>query len=143
MKVKISRLDPGASLPEYKTAESAAFDLAANEDVAIKPKEIKLIRTGLVMEAPSGHFLVIAPRSSLPLKKGLSIPQSIGIIDRDYSGPADEILLQVYNFTDQPVDVKKGERLAQGMFLKTDRIEWEEVAQIREKSRGGFGSTGI
>jgi len=143
MKVKISRLDLGVSLPEYKTAESAAFDLAANEDAIIKPKEIKLLKTGLIMEAPQGHFLMIAPRSSLPLKKGLSIPHSIGIVDRDYSGPADEVLLQVYNFTDEDVRISKGERLAQGIFLKADRVEWEEVQQIRDESRGGFGSTGI
>ena len=143
MKVKILKLDPEVTLPEYKTVESAAFDLAANEDAVIKPREIKLIRTGLVMEAPVGHFLMIAPRSSLPRKKGLSIPQSVGIVDRDYSGPEDEILLQVYNFTDQDVSVTKGERLAQGIFLKADRVEWEEVKQIRAQSRGGFGSTGM
>jgi len=95
------------------------------------------------MEAPVGHFLMIAPRSSLPRKKGLSIPQSVGIVDRDYSGPEDEILLQVYNFTDQDVRVTKGERLAQGIFLKADRVEWEEVERIRAQSRGGFGSTGM
>ena len=68
--------------------------------------------------------------------------QGIGIVDRDYSGPEDEIRLQVFNFTDQSVEVKKGERLAQGIFLKADKVQWEEVKEMRPKSRGGFGSTG-
>ncbi|OGE87611.1 MAG: dUTPase [Candidatus Doudnabacteria bacterium RIFCSPLOWO2_02_FULL_49_13] len=142
MKVKIKRLDPSVELPQYQTAESAAFDIAANEDATISPKEIKLIKTGLIIEAPHGHFLLIASRSSTPVKKGLSVPQAIGIVDRDFSGPTDEVRLQLFNFTEQPVMIKKGERLAQGMFLAVDHIEWEEVDQIREQSRGGFGSTG-
>jgi dUTP pyrophosphatase len=142
MKVKIQKLDPTVELPQYRTAEAAAFDLAASEDVSIAPREIKFIKTGLVIEAPHGHFLLIASRSSTPRKKGLLIPQSIGIIDRDYSGPADEVLLQFYNFTNETVTVTKGERLAQGLFLKVDHVEWEEVSSIRAQSRGGFGSTG-
>jgi len=63
-------------------------------------------------------------------------------VDRDYSGPDDEIRLQVYNFSDKVVEVQKGERLAQGIFLKADKVDWEEVNEMREKSRGGFGSTG-
>src|SRR3989344_8275960 len=143
MKVRIKRIDETVEIPKYHTSESAAFDLASSEEAIIAPREIKLLKTGLIIEAPAAHFLMIAPRSSLPRKKGLSIPQSIGIVDRDYSGPEDEILLQVYNFTDQDVRVTKGERLAQGIFLKADRVEWEEVERIRAQSRGGFGSTGM
>ncbi len=142
MKVKIKRLDPSVELPRYQTEESAAFDLASSEDAVIAPKEIKLLHTGLIIEAPKEHFLVIAARSSLPKKKGLTVAQGIGIVDRDYSGPEDEIRLQVFNFTDQSVEVKKGERLAQGIFLKADKVQWEEVKEMRPKSRGGFGSTG-
>ena len=129
-------------MPRYQTEESAAFDLASSEDAVIAPKEIKLLHTGLIIEAPKEHFLVIAARSSLPKKKGLTVAQGIGIVDRDYSGPEDEIRLQVFNFTDQSVEVKKGERLAQGIFLKADKVQWEEVKEMRPKSRGGFGSTG-
>ena len=142
MKVKIKRLDKSVKLPKYHTVESAAFDIATSEDSEIAPKEIKLLRTGLVIETPPGHFLMIAPRSSTPRKKGLSVPQSIGIVDPDFSGPKDEIMLQVYNFTEHAVSVKKGERLAQGLFLKSDRVEWEEIDKLNKKSRGGFGSTG-
>src|ERR1044071_8307969 len=142
MKVKIKRLDPNVQLPEYQTSESAAFDIAANEDVEVAPKEIKLIRTGLIIEAPHGHFLLLAPRSSTPKKKGLTMPHSIGIIDRDYSGPEDEVLVQVYNFTDVKVVIKKGERIAQGLFLPIERAQWDEVQEINKDSRGGVGSTG-
>ena len=142
MRIKIKRIDPAVELPKYHTAESAAFDLAANEDATVGPGEIKLIKTGLIVEAPKNHFLLIAMRSGTPRKKGLLIPQGVGIVDRDYSGPEDEIMIQVYNFTDKPVEVKKGERLAQGLFLQADKVEWKEVSHLREKSRGGFGSTG-
>lgn len=143
MKAKIKRFRPDLRLPEYHTGESAAFDIAVSEDAAIAPREIKLLHTGLIIESPPRHFLMIALRSSTPKKKGLMMAQSIGIVDRDYAGPQDEILLQVYNFTEKPVEVKKGERLAQGLFLPIEQVEWEEPGgQLREESRGGFGSTG-
>src|SRR3989344_2876817 len=142
MKVKIKRLDPTVELPRYQTDESAAFDLATSEAAQLQPKEVKVLHTGLIIEARAGHFLLIAARSSLTLKKKLMIAQGIGVVDRDYSGPDDEIRLQVYNFSDKVVEVQKGERLAQGIFLKADKVDWEEVNEMREKSRGGFGSTG-
>lgn len=142
MKVKIKKLDPGVVSPAYHTAESAGFDLAANSDVVIQPGQVVKIPTGLVIEAPGGHFLLIAARSSLPLKKGLMMANGIGVVDPDYAGPNDEISIIVHNFTQNPVEVKKGERLAQGIFLPVKQIEWEEVSEIRQESRGGYGSTG-
>jgi dUTP pyrophosphatase len=70
----------------------------------------------LIIEAPEGHFLLIASRSSTPKKKGLVIPQSVGIVDRDYSGPEDEIKLQVMNITDKPVEVKKANESRKDYF---------------------------
>ncbi len=142
MKVKIKKLNPSAVLPAYHTAESAGFDLAANSDMSIQPGEVVKVPTGLVIEAPKGHFLLIAARSSLPLKKGLTMANGIGVVDPDYAGPNDEISIIVHNFTSQPVEVKKGERLAQGIFLPVEQISWEEVGEIRSQSRGGYGSTG-
>ncbi len=142
MKAKITRLDKTVELPKYHTSESAAFDLAANVDAVIKPGEIGKIKTGLVIEAPQGHFLLIAARSSLGLKKGLKLVNGIGVVDRDYAGPEDEINILVHNFTTEAVEIKKGDRLAQGMFVQVDQIEWEETDVIREESRGGYGSTG-
>lgn len=87
-------------------------------------------------------MLVVASRSSTPIKKGLTPPHGFGIIDHDYCGPTDEIKVLVYNFTDQPVQITRGEKIAQGVFVKVDRFEWNEVETIDKESRGGFGSTG-
>ena len=142
MKVRIKKLAPDVVLPQYHTSESAGFDLAASVDISIAPEQIVKIPTGLVIEAPKGHFLLIAARSSLPLKKGLIMANGIGVVDADYSGPTDEISIVVRNFTNNVVEVKKGERLAQGIFLKVDQADWDEVEEIRKEDRGGYGSTG-
>ena len=87
-------------------------------------------------------MLVVASRSSTPLKKGLTPPHGFGIIDHDYCGPTDEIGVLVYNFTSDPVEIRRGEKIAQGVFVKIDKFEWEEVSEMEGRSRGGFGSTG-
>lgn len=142
MRARIKRLQPDIELPKYHTEESAAFDIAICESAEIAPGEIKKIKTGLIIEAPPRHFLLIASRSSLSLKKGLQLINGIGVIDRDFAGPNDEICLLLRNFTDQPVLLKKGERLAQGIFVQIDQVEWTESDSIREVNRGGYGSTG-
>lgn len=142
MKVKILRKDHAVPLPEYKTPGSVAFDLAAGTDMIIPPHEICLIPTGLIICTPPGHLLLIAARSSTPMKKGLMLANGIGIVDQDFCGPEDEIKIQVLNFTDNAVEVKKGDRLAQGLFLNLERVEWEEVKDLDTQTRGGFGSTG-
>lgn len=142
MKVKITKLDPAVQLPTYGTKDAACFDISAFEAATVQPQEIKLIRTGLIIESPSGYFLAIVPRSSTPRKFHIMFPHSIGVIDPDYSGPDDEVLIQVYNFTSEPVHINVGDRIAQGIFLPTQQIEWEETAELKQDSRGGFGSTG-
>jgi dUTP pyrophosphatase len=141
--VRIRRLHPSVPLPAYQTPGAAGFDLAASEDVLVPPSSIALVPTGLVIQVPDGHFLGIFARSSTPLKRGLMIANGVGVIDRDYCGPADEIKVQVLNFTQQAVQVKKGDRLAQGLFLPVTHVTWEESDRdLREDSRGGFGATG-
>ena len=142
MQVKIFRKDSSVPLPVYQTAGSVAFDIAPSEDAVIPPHEIIRVPTGLTICTPPGHMLLIAARSSTPMRKGLMIANGIGIVDQDYCGPGDEIKLQLLNFTDKPVEIKKGDRLAQGLFLTIDRVEWEEVKTLPHQSRGGFGSTG-
>jgi dUTP pyrophosphatase len=142
MRLKIRRLDPTISLPTYGTHESAGFDLAAAHDITVEPRQIVLVRTGLVIEVPSGHFLAIFARSSTPLKRGLVVANGVGVVDADYSGPTDEILVQVLNITESAVQVARGDRLAQGIVLPAPRVTWDEVADIRQDARGGFGSTG-
>jgi dUTP pyrophosphatase len=142
MRLKITRLDSTVPLPGYGTDEAAGFDLAAAHDTTVPARQIALIRTGLVIEVPSGHFLGIFARSSTPLKRGLLVANGVGVIDPDYSGPDDEVMIQVLNFTDAPVEVKRGDRLAQGIVLPAPRVTWNEVASIRSATRGGFGATG-
>jgi len=91
---------------------------------------------------PTGHFLAIFARSSTPLKRGLAVANGVGVIDPDYSGPNDEVMIQVLNFTKADVVVRRGDRLAQAIVLPAPRISWNEVDEIREVTRGGFGATG-
>ena len=142
MRLKIRRLDSTVALPSYGTDESAGFDLASSQDVTIQAGRIALVRTGLVIEVPSGHFLAIFARSSTPLKRGLMVANGVGVIDPDYSGPDDEVLIQVLNVTDADVHVQRGDRLAQGIVLPAPRVTWTEVETIRDVTRGGFGATG-
>jgi dUTP pyrophosphatase len=142
LKVRIRRLDPSVELPAYGTDGSAAFDLAASETTVIAPGEVRLVPTGLVIEVPAGMFLGIFARSSTPLKRGLMVANGVGVVDSDYCGPSDEIKVPTLNFTAGPVTVAKGDRIAQGILLPSPRVEWDEVGELREGSRGGFGATG-
>src|SRR4051794_21012317 len=137
--VRIHRLDPAVALPKYETEGAAGFDLAAREETVIPPGAVALVPTGLVIEVPRGHFLGIFARSSTPLKRGLMVANGVGVIDEDYCGPADEIKIQVLNFTQAPVTVARGDRIAQGLLLPVTRAEWQETgAALRNDSRGGF-----
>jgi len=141
MKIKIKRLDKSIPLPVYQTSGSVGFDISAREDTVVPPKSVALIPGNVIVETPLGYMLLIALRSSTPRKKGLHKPHGIGVIDNDYCGDEDEIKVQVFNSTDSEVKVEKGERVAQGIFVKIDKFEWEETDSMGE-SRGGFGSTG-
>ena len=141
-RVRIRRLDPSVELPSYATAGSAAFDLAASDTIVMAPGEVKLIPTGLVIEVPAGMFLGVFARSSTPLKKGLMVANGVGVVDSDYCGPTDEIKVPTINITKGPVEIKKGDRIAQGILLPSPQIEWEEVSELAATSRGGFGGTG-
>jgi dUTP pyrophosphatase len=142
MRLKIRRLDSTVALPAYGTDESAGFDLAAAHDLEVPPRQIVLVRTGLVIEVPTGHFLAIVARSSTPMKRGLIVSNGVGVIDPDYSGPTDEVMIQVLNITDAAVIVRRGDRIAQGIILPAPRVTWQEVTELRASARGGFGATG-
>ena len=142
MQIKIKRLDKELPLPAYQTAGSAGFDIYARENTSIASKSIALVPSNLIIATPPGYMLVVASRSSTPKRKGLMVANGIGIVDSDYSGPEDEVKILVYNFTDNEVIVEKGERIAQGLFVKIEQGQWEEVDEMSAKTRGGFGSTG-
>ena len=140
--VDIFKRHPDAVLPVYASSGACAFDLSPIEDAIIQPGEISRLRTGLVFCVPNGYTLLIAARSSLPRRYGLCIPQGFGIVDNDFCGPEDELLLQLLNFTDKPTSVKKGDRLAQGMFVPFVTGTFHFVDTLEKPNRGGFGSTG-
>lgn len=142
MKIKVKRIDKSLEMPEFKTKGSVGFDLVAREDTAIPAGEVKLIPLNLVVKTPEGYGLFLLPRSSTPLKKGLLIPNGVGIIDQDYCGNDDELKLQALNFTKEDVKVERGERIAQAIFVKIEKPEFTEVENMEDSSRGGFGSTG-
>jgi dUTP pyrophosphatase len=140
MKVSIKRVDKSLPLPDYQSPGAVAFDLYSRIDAVIKSKTLERLPTNVIIAIPDGYMLEIKDRSSTLKKKGLLV--STGYIDNDFCGEEDEILLQVYNITEDDVVIEKGERIGQGVFIKVDKSEWEEVDEMSNKSRGGFGSTG-
>lgn len=141
LQVTIKRIDKDLPLPTYATAGSVGFDLLCREDTEIAPRTIELIPSNVIVRIPEGYMLMLTLRSSTPLRKGLLIPNGLGIIDQDYCGEGDELRVQVLNFREEAVLIKRGERIAQGIFVPIQRVTWTEVEEMG-KGRGGFGSTG-
>jgi dUTP pyrophosphatase len=142
LQVAIKRIDTSLPLPTYATAGSVGFDLLCREDTEIAPRTVELIPSNVIVRIPAGYMLLLTLRSSTPLRKGLLIPNGVGIIDQDYCGEGDELRVQVFNFRDEAALVKRGERIAQGIFIPVTRVNWVEVDEMG-KGRGGFGSTGV
>jgi dUTP diphosphatase len=140
--MRVHRLDPDVPLPVYQTGGAAGFDLASSADLIVHPGQVTLVPTGLVVEVPEGHFLGIFARSSTPLKRGLIVANGVGIVDSDYCGPGDEIQIEVLNFTESPVAIQKGDRIAQGVVIPYARVELREQGRPSRPTRGGFGVTG-
>lgn len=119
------------------------MDLRANITVSITLDSLErvLVPTGLFIELPVGYEAQVRPRSGLSIKKGLSLVNSPGTIDSDYRG---EIKIILVNLSNQPQTIEPGERIAQMVIAKYERIEWEEAEVLSETDRGagGFGSTG-
>ena len=132
------------ALPGYQTLHSAGMDLRANLEapVTLKPLQRALIPTGLFIELPEGHEAQIRPRSGLAYKHGISIVNSPGTIDADYRG---EIKVLLVNLSDQDFVVEDGERIAQMIVAKYERVEWQQAETLTDTERGagGYGSTGV
>ena len=131
------------TLPAYQTVHSAGMDLRANLEMAVtlKPLQRALIPTGLFIALPEEHEAQIRPRSGLAYKHGISIVNSPGTIDADYRG---EIKVLLVNLSDQDFVVEDGERIAQMVVAKYERIAWQETKELEDTERGagGYGSTG-
>ena len=137
MKIKIKRIDKSLPLPSFEK-DAACFDLPCRETVKIKPGEIALVPVNCVMIIPKNSALMVFSRSSTPLRKGLILANSVGIVDPFYRGDNDEIVAQFLNITKKTVEVKKGEHLVQGMIVKREEISWVEVNKMTGKGRGGY-----
>lgn len=142
LKIKIKRIDKGLPIPIYQTPGSVGFDFLARTKTTIKPKKLAKIPANLIIQTPPGYMLMVASRGSTPFKKGLMLPHGVGIGDQDFCGENDEYQIPVYNFTSKKVIVERGERIAQGIFVRVDQAIFTEVNKIASKSRGSFGSTG-
>ncbi len=130
-------------LPEYSTPLSAGFDLRANLNniEILKPGERKLVGTGLFIALEPGYEAQVRPRSGLALKKGITVLNAPGTVDADYRGEVGVIL---YNASDEDFEIVPGERIAQMVIAKYERIDWEQVETLDETERGagGFGHSG-
>lgn len=142
MKVKIvnkSRFDS----PAYATPDSAGMDLHANidEPIVLGSLERTLVPTGIFIELPSGFEAQIRPRSGLATKHGITVANSPGTVDADYRG---EVKVSLVNISREPFTIEPGERIAQMVVARHERVEWEEVSELSETVRGegGWGSTG-
>ncbi len=142
MEVKILNKS-GFNLPKYETTHSAGMDLKANiqESITIDPLQRVMVPTGLHIELPEGYEAQIRPRSGLAAKHGIGIVNSPGTIDADYRG---EIKIILVNLSDRPFVLIPGERVAQMVVAKFERVEWvpSEELSDSERGEGGFGSTG-
>ena len=131
-------------LPSYATVGSAGMDLKANTDtpISLKPMERYLFPTGMHIQLPEGYEAQIRPRSGLAAKYGITVTNCIGTIDSDYTG---EIKVSLINLSTDTVVIYPGERIAQMVVAKYEKVSWTEVAELDETERGGggFGSTGL
>lgn len=131
------------STPEYATAQAAGVDLRASieEPIVLSSLERTMVPTGIYIELPEGYEAQVRPRSGLAAKHGISIVNAPGTIDADYRG---EIKVILVNLSKDDFTINPGERIAQMVIARYEKVEWVEVEELSESERGagGFGSTG-
>jgi dUTP pyrophosphatase len=168
-KVKIFKCNKKAVIPEIKESGSAGYDLCCIEDFSISPGQRVVVGTGLVIQPPEGYHTEIVVRSSMAFKHGIMLTNNVGVIDRSYSGPEDEVKIMLFMCPEQPVTLgrrrtsvttqvggtsddnvnkeinfKAGDRIAQVLFRKTESFSFEEIEHApKDTDRGGLGSTGV
>ncbi len=142
MKIKIINKSKNP-LPKYETEGSAGVDLRANLEntLILNPGDRELVPTGLFMEIEEGYEAQIRARSGLALRHGLCLANGIGTIDSDYRG---EIKIILINLGKEPVEIKTGDRIAQMVFVKYEKVDFEisDTLEETDRSSGGFGHTG-
>ena len=136
-KRRFKKLTDKAILPERATKGSAGYDISASQSVTIQPGEIKLVPTGLAVQMEQDDVMLLMDRSSNPRKRGISLSNSVGVIDHDYF--PNEFMGMFTNITDQPVTIEAGQRIMQAVFVKYGLVDNDKAEGQRT---GGFGSTG-
>lgn len=131
-------------LPEYQTAQAVGLDVRANtsEVITLGPLERVMVPTGLYFQIPEGYEIQVRPRSGLAAKHGITVINTPGTIDPDYRG---ELKVLLVNLSNEPFALQPGERVAQLVFARYERLAWEEAVELdaTERGAGGFGSTGL
>lgn len=130
-------------LPQYATEGAAGMDLRASLEapVTLAPLERSMIPTGIFIELPEGYEAQVRPRSGMAIKQGIACVNAPGTIDSDYRGEIHAILI---NLSAEPQTIHPGDRIAQMVVQKVERVIWQQEAQLSttDRSKGGFGSTG-
>ena len=141
MNIKIKKLNNDAVIPAYQSEGAAGFDLHSTQDIVLKPAQRALVGTGLAIALDVGYELQIRPRSGLALKHGITCLNTPGTVDSDYRG---EVKVLLINHSDEDFEIKKGERIAQGVVNAIIQAKLFEVEDLDSTQRGenGFGSTG-
>ncbi len=143
-KVKLRIINESTNqLPAYATEGAAGMDIRANLEgpLLLQPLERKLIPTGIFIELPEGYEAQIRPRSGLAITQGLTCLNSPGTIDADYRG---ELKIILINLSQEPQTIHHGDRIAQMVVHKVEKVKWKQVKSMSatERDKGGFGHTG-
>jgi dUTP pyrophosphatase len=141
MNIKLKRFDKSIPFPAYQSKTAACVDLHARIEITIPPHSFGKIPLNIALELPPNTWMMLAARSSTH-KTGLIPANGIGIFDHDFCDDNDEYLFLVYNVSEEPVVVKKGQRMAQMMAISLEPMKIEEVESLGNVDRGGVGSTG-
>jgi dUTP pyrophosphatase len=141
MEIKIEQVHPDAKVPEYIHEGDSGFDLSSIVDYKLEPLERAAIPTGLAFEIPIGYEVQIRPKSGLALNHGIGVLNAPGTIDSNYRGELKVILV---NLGRVYYEIKKGQRVAQGVLSRLERAVFKQSDKLSDTSRGkgGFGSTG-
>ncbi len=140
-KLNIKRFDKALPLPEYKTKGAACFDCHVRIETIVMPNSHALIPLNIAIKPPKNHFIMLVARSSF-YKRGLLVPNGVGIGDEDFCGDNDEYHLPVLNLTNAPIKIDRGDRIAQMLVLPYKKMRLTETHKLHSKNRGGFGTTG-
>lgn len=143
MKVAIKLLDPEMPLPEYAHAGDAGIDLRSRIDCELPPGGRLIVPTGIAIAIPDGFVGLVHPRSGLAIKHGISMVNTPGTIDAGYRGEIQVIMIN--HDLQETFQISRFDRIAQLVFQKVERVNFESVAELPETLRGssGFGSSGV